>query len=156
PVSMTVPRRWRLRLPVLWLSRCFLPAWRRFSLPLAVTRKRFLAPLWVFIFGMFQSFQSAFTLASKRKRAPGKYAGVPECLGLAPPLGGEIIAKTAGPCRGKTATSRLRRQHRRHASALHRRRPLDLGDVGQFQEHAVDDALALLDVLQLAAAEEHV
>jgi hypothetical protein len=30
----------------------FKPAWRRRSLPLAVTLKRFFAPLCVFIFGM--------------------------------------------------------------------------------------------------------
>src|SRR5260370_36298349 len=52
PVSMTLPRRWRLRLPDLWLSRCFLPAWRRFNLPEAVTRKRFFDPLCVLIFGI--------------------------------------------------------------------------------------------------------
>src|SRR5262249_30696488 len=37
---------------VLGLLRCFLPAWLRFSLPEAVTRKRFFEALWVFIFGM--------------------------------------------------------------------------------------------------------
>src|SRR5262249_31667374 len=34
-------RSWDLRLAVLGLFRCFLPAWARFSLPEAVTRKRF-------------------------------------------------------------------------------------------------------------------
>ena len=37
----TSSRKWRLRLPVLWLFRCFLPAWTRLSKPDAVTRKRF-------------------------------------------------------------------------------------------------------------------
>src|SRR5262249_60822543 len=45
-------RSWRFRLPVLWLSRCFLPAWRRLSLPLAVALKRLREPLCVFIFGI--------------------------------------------------------------------------------------------------------
>src|SRR5262249_43260758 len=65
--SMTTPRRWRLRLPVLWLSKCFLPAWRRFSLPSAVTRKRFFEALWVFILGMFAPFVSRRAAAGKRK-----------------------------------------------------------------------------------------
>src|SRR5437667_9904209 len=51
-LSITASRKCRLRLPVLWLSRCFLPACRRFNLPVAVTRKRFLLALWVFISGM--------------------------------------------------------------------------------------------------------
>src|SRR5207248_1321024 len=48
-------RSCRLRLPVLWLFRCFLPAWLRLSLPLAVTLKRLRDALWVFIFGMVVS-----------------------------------------------------------------------------------------------------
>src|SRR5580765_7872486 len=54
PTSTLLARRWRLRLPVLWLFRCFLPAWLRFSLPLELTRKRFRAPLCVFVFGIFE------------------------------------------------------------------------------------------------------
>src|SRR5919202_3434482 len=52
PVSATGARSLRLRLPLLWASRCRLLAWCRLSLPEAVTRKRFLDPLWVFILGM--------------------------------------------------------------------------------------------------------
>src|SRR5438105_1493812 len=51
-VSTTTSRSWRLRLPVLWLSKCFLPACRLFSFPVAVTRNRFLEALCVFILGM--------------------------------------------------------------------------------------------------------
>src|SRR5258708_33537094 len=51
PVSTSGARRWRLRLPVLGLLRCVLPAWLRLSLPVAVTRKRFFDALWVFILG---------------------------------------------------------------------------------------------------------
>src|SRR5262249_24768618 len=47
-------------------------------------------------------------------------------------------------------------EHGGHALAFHRRRLLDLGDVGELLEDAVDDAAALLDVLQLAAAEQDV
>ena len=42
----------------LWLIRAakwLVPAWRCFTLPLAVTRKRFLTPLWVFCLGMMIS-----------------------------------------------------------------------------------------------------
>src|SRR5438445_12417100 len=52
PVSTWPARRWRFRLPDLGLFRCFLPALLRASLPLAVTRKRLRAPLWVFTFGI--------------------------------------------------------------------------------------------------------
>src|SRR5439155_4816161 len=55
PVSTCPARRWRFRLPDLGLFRCFLPALLRASLPLAVTRKRLRAPLWVFIFGIVVS-----------------------------------------------------------------------------------------------------
>jgi hypothetical protein len=51
-VSVIGRRKWRLRLAVLGLFKCFLPACLRFIFPLAVTRKRFLAPLCVFNFGM--------------------------------------------------------------------------------------------------------
>src|SRR5215510_11345246 len=45
-------RSCRLRLPVLWLFRCFLPAWLRLSLPVPVILNRFLDALCVFCFGM--------------------------------------------------------------------------------------------------------
>src|SRR5207249_7385751 len=82
-LAMTVSRRCRLRLPVLWLSKCFFPAWRRFNLPEAVTRKRFLLPLWVFILGMAVSGAGHFLIAVeqprflKRKGAPGQCHEVP-------------------------------------------------------------------------------
>src|SRR5207253_2414345 len=47
-----VPRSWRLRLPVLWAFRWRLPHLCRLTLPLAVILNRFLALLFVFIFGM--------------------------------------------------------------------------------------------------------
>src|SRR5437660_12771785 len=46
------PRRWRLFLVVFLVSMWRLNACERLTLPLARTRKRFLAPLLVFIFGM--------------------------------------------------------------------------------------------------------
>src|SRR5262245_1384705 len=55
PTSTTGRRSWRLRLALLGLLRCFLPACDRFSLPWAVTRKRFLEALCVFILGMVVS-----------------------------------------------------------------------------------------------------
>src|ERR1700687_5690461 len=48
----TSARRWRLRVPVFGLFKWRLPACLRLSFPEAVTRKRFLEPLWVFIFGI--------------------------------------------------------------------------------------------------------
>src|SRR5207253_1151274 len=68
PVSMPGSRRWRLRLPVLWLFRCFLPALCRFSLPVAVTRKRLRDALWVFIFGMVTPSETKGPLESARGR----------------------------------------------------------------------------------------
>ena len=69
-VSTTLARSWRLRLPVLWLFKCFLPAWLRFSLPVAVTRKRFFDALWVFILGMVAPFQSPARAAAEKERGP--------------------------------------------------------------------------------------
>src|SRR5262249_62341747 len=51
-VSTMVPRRLRLRLVDLWLLRWRLLAMARLSLPVAVTRNRFLDALWLFILGM--------------------------------------------------------------------------------------------------------
>src|SRR5207244_9876129 len=73
-------RKWRLRLPLLGLFKCFLPAWRRFSLPVPVMRKRFLAPLCVFILGMANPCLRAAgpaALGVKTKRAPGSHQGSP-------------------------------------------------------------------------------
>src|SRR6266849_1957893 len=79
PASMIVPRRWRLRLPVLWLSKCFLPACRRLSLPEAVTRNLFFDPLWVFIFGMVVSPKTRRPLACTKgpahRSSPGPLIG---------------------------------------------------------------------------------
>src|SRR5256885_2875071 len=84
----TSSRRWRLRLPVLWLSRCFLPAWWRLSFPEAVTRKRLRDALWVFILGMVTPWVPAGAASfgspargSKTKRAPGLDQGGPEGQG---------------------------------------------------------------------------
>src|SRR5262245_40846330 len=52
PVSTSFLRKCLLRFEVLGELRCFLPAWGRFSLPLALTRKRLTEPLCVFILGM--------------------------------------------------------------------------------------------------------
>src|SRR5205085_7034619 len=51
-VARTPPRSCRLRLPLLWLFRCFLPACVRRSLPLADTRKRLREALCDFCLGM--------------------------------------------------------------------------------------------------------
>ena len=45
-------RNWRVRLGDLEVAMWLLNAWRRFILPLAVSRIRFLAPRFVLIFGM--------------------------------------------------------------------------------------------------------
>src|SRR5262249_28099626 len=76
-VSTILPRRCRLRLPVLWLFRCFLPAWLRLSLPVSVSRKRYLAALWVWAFGMGTLGPPAprGTPDGKNKGAPGSDQG---------------------------------------------------------------------------------
>src|SRR5579884_2106661 len=105
PPSMTVPRRCRLRLPVLWLSRCFLPAWRRFSLPVPVTRKRFFEPLWVFILGMARSLPRLRAAArpEKKKRAPGRARGPGSAPGAhVPAKVGILYEQPAGAGRAKT------------------------------------------------------
>src|SRR5262249_4776734 len=80
----TDPRRWRLRLPVLGLLRCFLPACLRLSLPVAVTRKRFFDALCVFILGMVapgflvsrRGGRPPRFASIKKKRTPGPQPGV--------------------------------------------------------------------------------
>src|SRR5258708_3967098 len=71
PPSTILARNWRLRLPVLWLLRCFLPAWLRLSRPEAVTRKRFLDALWVFILGMAGPRGQQDRRAARREMEPG-------------------------------------------------------------------------------------
>ena len=51
---------------------------------------------------------------------------------------------------------RPKRDHRRHALAFHRGGLLDLAHVLEQLEHLLHDALALVDVGQLAAAEQDV
>ncbi len=50
---VTVPRRFRFRLWLIREAKWLVPAERCFTFPLAVSRKRFFVPLWVFILGMF-------------------------------------------------------------------------------------------------------
>ena len=49
---VSVRRRFRLRLWLIREARWLVPALRCFTFPLAVRRKRFFVPLWVFILGM--------------------------------------------------------------------------------------------------------
>src|SRR5262249_20966976 len=70
PPATIGSRRWRLRLPVLGLFRCFLPAWLRLSLPVAVTRKRFFDALCVFILGIV----APVPLSTRRGKWPLRFA----------------------------------------------------------------------------------
>src|SRR5262245_7316067 len=76
------------------------------------------------------------------------------------PLGWVYCKRSRRSCAGGKITGsrfgRLGGEHGGHAPALHRGRLLDLAAIGQLLEDLVDDPLALLDVLQLAAAEQHV
>lgn len=75
PVSMTGDRKCRLRFPDLGLFKCFLPAWERLSLPLAVTLNRFRDALWVFILGMIASMsedQIKVPIGNRQAIAEGK------------------------------------------------------------------------------------
>ena len=47
-----VPRFWRMYLALWLIKRCRLPATPAFTFPVAVILKRFLAPEWVFNFGI--------------------------------------------------------------------------------------------------------
>src|SRR5436190_15688498 len=93
PPWITCERKWRLRLPLFGLFRCFLPACLRLSLPLAVTRKRFLEPLWVFILGMLMHQKKGalvFTKGPGGSVIPGPFMEE-----------GGIIQKSAGAWRAK-------------------------------------------------------
>src|SRR5437016_4196852 len=89
----------------------------------------------------------------QKERAPGvghgsqKFRDNPGTL-----AGASIVGESDRRVQGKKRAStlgRLRGEHGRHAPAFHRRGLLDLGDVGQLLENAVDDPAALLNVLQL-------
>src|SRR5262249_42181141 len=67
-----------------------------------------------------------FHSCEQKKKGPRKVPRGPGMRWPRPSLGRRDYSENRRPVQGKTATSRLRRQHRRHASALHRRRPLDL------------------------------
>src|SRR5262245_51459639 len=119
PTSTTFLRSWRLRLPVLWLFKCFLPAWLRTSLPLAVTRKRFLEALCVFILGM-----AVPQLHQPRTGVRGWWESNRPLLRLC------IVEKIGGACRGENRfeqPSRFRSEHGNHAPALHPGRLFHLG-----------------------------
>src|SRR5260370_21263328 len=155
PVSITMPRRCRLRLADLWAFRCFLPACRRFSLPLALTRKRFKELLWVFIFGMVVPPNKNAPCKPPRdnewhcrKRRKIAKAGL---LIIWLPLAFAWIFPKA-----KRKPHLFRRQHGGHALAFHAWGFFHLGQVHQLFQDAGHDAPAFFNVLQLAALEDHV
>src|SRR5262249_56616080 len=89
PVSTAWPRNCRLRLPVLPLLRWRLPARARLTLPLAVTLKRFLALLLVFIFGM--ALPPVGRQQQRNPRAPRR---------------GSVVGPASGTCIVETISSR--------------------------------------------------
>src|SRR5262245_12614698 len=125
-VTVTGRRRRCLRSPGLWLFRCFLPALFRFSLPLAVTRKRFLELLWVFNFGISR-FRFYF----------GKKAII------------ETSRHVSAP------RSAFWRDQGRHLFAFHARRAFNLAEISELFQHLLQDPPAFVDVLQVAVAELH-
>src|SRR5262245_291363 len=137
----TSSRRWRLRLPVLWLSRCFLPARWRLSLPEAVTRKRLREALWVFILGMVHRWSrpgqgaSARRPAATKQKEPRVQTRRPGRSGSSchPPEMGIIVQERPAVVQGENRALllRLRGEHGRHALAFHRRWFFDLGHVNQ-------------------------
>src|SRR5512142_1689329 len=66
------PRSWRLFLVVRLVRMWRLPACERLTEPLPRTRKRFLAPDFVFIFGMIRSLFAAHGGALARLRRRGR------------------------------------------------------------------------------------
>src|SRR5262245_60878381 len=179
PVSTTLERRCILRLEDLGLFKCFLPHCERLSLPPAVMRKRLSDPLWVFIFGISDPVRASRWDAAKpphQTKRPLEDTRGPTQVHC--PLADRYYSKRPrGVQRPKSQlkvkSSKLkagtlnfglstfnsflaRRQHRRHAFAFHARVFFHLGQVAElFQDH-LHDPLALLDVLHLAAFEQHV
>ncbi len=69
--TTTAGRKWRFCFFVLLLAMWRRLAWLRLILPVAVTLKRFLAPEWVFIFGILTRFlmerkSTAFSRSRKK------------------------------------------------------------------------------------------
>src|SRR6476646_9749996 len=106
-------------MPVCWrrkrLPRLLMP-WRLpttpcFTLPVAVKRKRFLAPLLVFILGIFVPFQRVSAEAPVPARKPKSPYTAAEAMPLLarPPEGTGLIAARVGPRkRGRLWHSRAR------------------------------------------------
>src|SRR6266550_5778033 len=69
--TLVEPRSWRLFLVDFLVRMWRLNACERLMLPFARTRKRFLAPLLVFIFGMTKSFTFLFAAHSGALRRRG-------------------------------------------------------------------------------------
>src|SRR5262249_37065113 len=93
-----------------------------------------------------------------KKAEPSGGPRVPAVFGVRSGSGASLMI-AAGPPAGQGARENsggLGGEHGGHALAFPRPRLLDLGAVGQLLQHAGDDPLPLLDVLQLPPAEEHV
>ena len=60
-----MPRRFRFRLWLIREAKWLVPALRCLTFPLAVRRKRFFVPLWVFILGMI-GYHSSICLVRRR------------------------------------------------------------------------------------------
>ena len=82
PSMIPLFRKWRFRLPLLWLNRCPRNALRCLTFPDAVTLKRRFIPLCVFCFGMTMSLQGNLIVCTDsakfgRRTIPSRESGSP-------------------------------------------------------------------------------
>src|SRR6266436_6710646 len=169
---IVVPRCWRICLLVRLIMPWRLLAWVEITLPVPVSRKRFLTPDLVFILGirlvslrnpagighgtnprfvpvrsaacdrMGASSEGIVAATAVRWRAEGRRYGR-----SAPPW------QLAGPERSPSAQILSRRQHHDHLPALELGRLLDLGQTHHIVAHAVQQLGAELLMRHFAAAE---
>src|SRR3954466_1912804 len=136
------PRSCRLFLVVLLVRMCRFPAWARLTEPLPRTRKRFFAPDFVFIFGMF-----AVLLFAAHRGALARLGG-----GL-----GDLFALRLtgfGLVNGMRwlGSHFLRGQQHHHLPALHPRERLDHGVRLEVRPHALEESNPEFLMRHLAAA----
>src|SRR5256885_1359733 len=114
-VMVTFSLSRRIWVPVLWAFRWRLPARFRLSLPLAVTRKRFLVPLWVFCLGMGRRLPAVSELEGY---GAGRRAASRARLTAAAPIWGRPGRSSAAPPGGGPAPPCPRRRDFRGSARL--------------------------------------
>src|SRR5437870_11009837 len=125
----------RLRLALLCSSRCERNALRRITFPVAVTRKRFLVPLCVLIFGIAVGpLEVAF---SDDLRCDLHLPRRPLVIALLP----------------ATVLLVERAENHDHVAPFHQRHPLDDGQLLELIRHPVQELASMFLVDQLATVE---